>query len=87
MTREVTLWKVKNFLNNLKDPETEDITNLSKFAHAWSLSQNYSPILREMEVVRKDPKTKSYYWAHSSTPEELAPVVAELVREYTMAES
>lgn len=83
--RKTTVKKVKAFLQDLQEGcETRDITNLRKTANFYGLSGGcYSPILRAMGVVVKDPKTRTYVWNAGKPGKELAQTVAELVTEYS----
>jgi hypothetical protein len=84
--RKDTVKRVKSFLQDLREGcENRDITNLRSTTSFYGLSNNYSPILRAMEVVVKDPETRTYVWNTGKPGKKLAEEVATLVYEYTVS--
>lgn len=67
------------------------VTNLMDEAQKQGLSHNYSVILRENELVEKDPETKKYFFKKDveeivkDDPHALDEVLREEVNKYTNA--
>lgn len=82
--RKQTVRKVKEVLQDLKNScESQDVTNLRKYIDFYGLSGgHYSPVLRAMEVVKKDPETRTYIWNAGKPGKKLAKEVAKVVFEY-----